>query len=192
MATTALIPAVVRPSSAVTEIALVAGGVALLAASAQVVIPLPFTPVPVTGQTFAALLVGGAFGASRGLASMMVYLLVGALGAPVFAQGEGGLGVFSMPTAGYLVGMLLAATLVGAVAERGWDRKVVPALGAMVLGSAVIYSVGVGWLALSLDVGLGKAVALGLTPFLIGDALKIALAAGLLPAAWKVLDKVRG
>lgn len=192
MATTALVPAVVRPSSAVTEIALVAGGVALLAASAQVVIPLPFTPVPVTGQTFAALLVGGAFGASRGLASMMVYLLVGALGAPVFAQGEGGLGVFSMPTAGYLVGMLLAATLVGAVAERGWDRKVVPALGAMVLGSAVIYSVGVGWLALSLNVGLGKAVALGLTPFLIGDALKIALAAGLLPAAWKVLDKVRG
>lgn len=192
MATTALIPAVVRPSSAVTEIALVAGGVALLAASAQVVIPLPFTPVPVTGQTFAALLVGGAFGASRGLASMMVYLLIGALGAPVFAQGEGGLGVFSMPTAGYLVGMLLAATLVGAVAERGWDRKVVPALGAMVLGSAVIYSVGVGWLALSLNVGLGKAVALGLTPFLIGDALKIALAAGLLPAAWKVLDKVRG
>lgn len=148
--------------------------------------PVPGSPVPVTGQTFAALLVGTAFGARRGFLSLALYALVGMAGVPWFANGTSGAGGASF---GYVLGMLLAATVVGALARRGADRSVLRTAGAMVLGSALIYAVGVPYLALSTGMSFGAAVAAGLTPFLIGDALKAALAMGLLPATWKLLGR---
>lgn len=197
MSSTAIVPTLVRPSNRVVALVadavLVALGVALVAASAQFSIHLPHTPVPITGQTFAVLLVGGAYGASRALATMAAYLVVGGLGYGVFAQHASGWDVlrFSSATGGYLVGMLIAAAVVGWLADRGWDRKPWRSLPTMVLGNVVIYAVGATWLAHALGVGAQQAWDLGVKDFLIGDALKIALAAGLLPAAWAVVDRVR-
>jgi biotin transport system substrate-specific component len=197
MSSTAIVPTLVRPSNRVVALAadavLVALGVALIAASAQLSIHLPHTPVPITGQTFAVLLVGGAYGASRASATMAAYLVVGGLGFAVFAQHSSGWDVLrlSSATGGYLVGMLVAAALVGWLADRGWDRKASRSLPAMALGNVVIYAVGATWLAHALGVGAQQAWDLGVKDFLVGDALKILLAAGLLPAAWSVVDKVR-
>jgi biotin transport system substrate-specific component len=197
MSSTAIVPTLVRPSNRVVALVadavLVALGVALVAASAQLSIHLPHTPVPITGQTFAVLLVGGAYGAARASATLAAYLVVGGLGYGVFAQHSSGWDVlrFSSATGGYLVGMLVAAALVGWLADRGWDRKPWRSLPTMVLGNVVIYAVGATWLAHALGVGAQQAWDLGVKDFLIGDAIKIALAAGLLPAAWFVVDKVR-
>ena len=149
--------------------------------------------MPITGQTFGVLLVGGAYGASRGFATMAAYLVVGGLGYGVFAGHASGWDVlrFSSATGGYLVGMLVAATLVGWLADRGWDRKAVRSLPAMVLGNVVIYAFGVVWLAHALDLTASQAWHAGVRPFLPGDAIKILLAAGLLPAAWKLVDAIR-
>ncbi|NBM18036.1 biotin transporter BioY [Streptomyces sp. GC420] len=174
------------PASRTRDIALVAGGAVLTGIAAQISVPVPGSPVPVTGQTFAALLVGTALGARRGMAALAVYALAGVAGMPWFAEGTSGYG---MPSFGYIIGMLLAATVVGALARRGADRSVLRTAGAMVLGSAVIYAVGVPYLALATGMTLGQAVAAGLTPFLIGDALKAALAMGALPAAWKLIGR---
>jgi biotin transport system substrate-specific component len=197
MSSTALVPSLVRPSNRtaalVTDAVLVALGVALIAASAQISIPLPHTPVPITGQTFAVLLLGGAYGATRGFATMAVYLAVGGLGFGVFAQHAAGWDLLklSSATGGYLVGMLVAAGLVGWFADRGWDRKATRSLPTMILGNVVIYAVGATWLAHALGVGAQQAWDLGVKDFLVGDAIKILLAAGLLPAAWKLVDAVR-
>lgn len=197
MSSTALVPSLVRPSNRtaalVTDAVLVALGVALIAASAQISIPLPHTPVPITGQTFAVLLLGGAYGATRGFATMAVYLAVGGLGFGVFAQHASGWDLlkFSSATGGYLVGMLVAAGLVGWFADRGWDRKATRSLPTMILGNVVIYAFGATWLAHALGVGAQQAWDLGVKDFLVGDAIKILLAAGLLPAAWKLVDAVR-
>jgi biotin transport system substrate-specific component len=197
MSSTAIVPTLVRPSNRVVALVadavLVALGVALVAASAQLSLHLPHTPVPITGQTFAVLLVGGAYGASRALATMAAYLVVGGLGYGVFAQHASGWDVlrFSSATGGYLVGMLVAAAVVGWLADRGWDRKPWRSLPTMVLGNVVIYAVGATWLAHALGVGAQQAWDLGVKDFLIGDALKIVLAAGLLPSAWFVVDRVR-
>ena len=134
--------------------------------------------MPVTGQTFAALLVGAGLGAGRGFLSLALYALVGMAGMPWFANGTSGAGGASF---GYVLGMLLASTVVGALARRGADRSVLRTAGTMVLGSAIIYAVGVPYLAASTGMSLSAAVAAGLTPFLLGDALKAALAMGLLP-----------
>ncbi|WP_199552889.1 biotin transporter BioY [Streptomyces sp. N35] len=174
------------PASRVRDIALVVGGAALTALSAQLSVPVPGSPVPVTGQTFAALLVGTALGARRGLLSLALYALVGGLGAPVFQGGTHGWGGASF---GYVVGMLLAAGMVGALARRGGDRSVLRTAGTMVLGSAVIYAVGVPWLMASTGLSLSAAWAAGVVPFLIGDALKAALAMGALPSAWKLVGR---
>ena len=197
MSSTAIVPTLVRPSNRVVALVadavLVALGVGLVAASAQFSIHLPHTPVPITGQTFAVLLVGGAYGASRALATMAAYLVVGGLGYGVFAQHASGWDVlrFSSATGGYLVGMLVAAAVVGWLADRGWDRKPWRSLPTMVLGNVLIYVVGATWLAHALGVGAQQAWDLGVKDFLIGDALKIVLAAGLLPSAWFVVDRVR-
>jgi biotin transport system substrate-specific component len=194
---TALVPSLVRPSSRavslVADAVLVALGVTLIGLSAQVTFHLPNTPVPFTGQTFAVLLVGGAYGATRGFATMAAYLVVGGLGYGVFAGHSSGWDVlkFSSATGGYLVGMLVAAGLVGWLADRGWDRKATRSLPAMVLGNVVIYAFGFFWLQHALDVTANQAWHLGVRPFLPGDAIKILLAAGLLPAAWKLVDAVR-
>ncbi|MFG2328650.1 biotin transporter BioY [Streptomyces sp. NPDC048604] len=168
---------------------LVLGGAALTGLAAQLSVPVPGSPVPVSGQTFAALLVGTAFGARLGFLSLGLYAVAGMAGVPWFAEGASGT---SMPSLGYVLGMMLAATVVGALARRGADRSVLRTAGAMALGSAVVYAVGVPYLALATGMSLSEAVAQGLVPFLIGDALKAALAMGLLPAAWKLLGGREG
>ncbi|MEU6976654.1 MULTISPECIES: biotin transporter BioY [unclassified Streptomyces] len=174
------------PASRARDIALVVGGAALTGLAAQLTVPVPGSPVPVSGQTFAALLVGTALGARRGFLSLGVYAVAGMAGLPWFAEASSG---WSMPSFGYILGMLLAATVVGALARRGADRSVLRTAGTMVLGSAIIYAVGVPYLALATGMTLGQAVSAGLVPFLIGDALKAALAMGALPAAWKLVGR---
>ncbi|WP_149182400.1 biotin transporter BioY [Streptomyces sp. TRM49041] len=174
------------PSTRARDIALVAGGAVLTGFAAQIAVLVPGSPVPVSGQTFAALLVGTALGARRGFLSLALYTLVGMAGVPWFAQGTAG---YAMPTFGYIVGMLLAATAVGALARRGADRSVLRMAGTMALGSLIIYAVGVPYLALAMGMTLSEAVAVGMVPFLIGDALKAALAMGLLPAAWRLAGR---
>ncbi|MFD7611970.1 biotin transporter BioY [Streptomyces sp. NPDC059828] len=174
------------PASRTKDIALVMGGAVLTGIAAQISVPVPGSPVPVTGQTFAALLVGTALGARRGFLALAVYAVAGVAGVPWFAEASSGYG---MPSFGYILGMLLAATVVGALARRGADRSVLRTAGTMVLGSAIIYAVGVPYLAVATGMPFGKAVALGLVPFLVGDALKAALAMGALPAAWKLVDR---
>ncbi|HIE51076.1 MAG TPA: biotin transporter BioY [Armatimonadetes bacterium] len=164
---------------------LIAGGSLWVALSAQVAIPLPFTPVPITGQTFGVLLVGFALGARRGAASLVLYLVEGAAGLPVFAGATGGMARLWGPTGGYLFGFVAAAALTGYLAERGWDRRVSWTFLGMALGNAVIYLCGLPWLAHF--VGEGQVWAAGLLPFLAGDGLKAALAAALLPFVWQVV-----
>lgn len=174
------------PASRVREAALVVGGAVLTGVAAQLAVPVPGSPVPVTGQTFAALLVGTALGARRGLFALALYAMVGAAGVPWFAEGGSGIG---MPSFGYVLGMLLAAVVVGSLARRGADRSAWRMAGTMLLGSAVIYAVGVPYLALATGMSASAAVAAGLTPFLMGDALKAALAMGVLPTAWRFANK---
>lgn len=168
------------------DTALVVGGAALTGIAAQIAVPVPGSPVPVSGQTFAALLVGTALGARRGFLSLALYAMVGMAGMPWFAEGESG---YAMPSFGYILGMLLAATVVGALARRGADRSMLRTAGAMALGSVIIYAVGVPYLALATGMSFSAAIAAGLVPFLIGDALKAALAMGALPSAWKLIGR---
>ncbi|MER6082357.1 biotin transporter BioY [Streptomyces sp. NPDC001833] len=173
------------PASRVRDAALVAGGAALTGLAAQIAVPVPGSPVPVTGQTFAALLVGTALGARRGLLSLALYALAGLAGVPWFASGTSGVSV----SFGYILGMMLASAVVGSLARRGADRGVLRMAGTMLLGEAIIYAVGVPYLAYAADMSASAAIAAGLTPFLIGDAVKAALAMGAVPAAWKLVDK---
>lgn len=170
----------------VRNVALVVGGAAFVGVSAQIAIPLPFTPVPLTLQTFAVLLTAAALGSMRGVAAMALYAVVGAAGFPWFAEASSG---YSAPSFGYIVGFIAAAFVVGRIAEHGATRSVVRTAGLMVVGNVIIYAVGLVWLKNSLDASWSDAIAWGLTPFLIGDAIKIAAAAGLLPATWKGLKK---
>ena len=181
-----LLPAATASRARVRDAALVLGGAALTGVAAQIAVPVPGSPVPVTGQTFAALLVGASLGAGRGLLSLALYALAGLAGMPWFAGGASGAGG---ATFGYILGMLLAATVVGALARRGGDRGVLRTAGTMAAGTALIYAVGVPYLALSTGMPFGEAVAVGLVPFLIGDALKAALAMGALPTAWKLAGR---
>jgi biotin transport system substrate-specific component len=165
-------------------VAAVAGAVALTALMAQVVIHLPFTPVPVTGQTFAVLVTGAALGWRRGLLAQALYVLLGLVGLPVFAGGTGGLGQLVGASGGYLLGFVAAAAVLGWLAERGWDRGR-EVVAAMLLGEAALYLFGVGWLAVYLH-SVEEAVLLGFVPFMVGDAVKLAASAALLPLAWRL------
>jgi biotin transport system substrate-specific component len=159
----------------------------LIALSAQVAIPLPFTPVPITMQTLIVLLTGLLLGSRLGTATLAAYLVEGVVGLPVFTQWGSGIAHLLGPTGGYLIGFVFAAGLVGFLAERGWDRQVWTTLVAMVLGNLVIYAFGVGWL--STFLGVGTALAKGMLPFLIGDAVKIALAMVALPGGWALMQR---
>lgn len=178
------------------DIALVVAGTALTALAAQAVVPL--WPVPMTLQTFAVLLVGTTLGPVRGALSMGLYLVVGVLGLPVFAEAKSG-SLFSLTSGGFVIGFILAAALVGYLAQREWDRRFVGTLVSFAAGTIVIYAVGLPWLFVSLS-NLGPAVwhdylgfdsvlaatfGAGVLPFLVGDLLKALLAAALLPAAWR-------
>ena len=178
----------VIPRSFVNDVALILGGAVLTAVAAQIAIPM--WPVPITGQTFAVLLVGAVLGASRGAISMIAYFSMGAAGLPVFTGMASGI-TFGT-TFGYLVGFIAAAAVVGWLAQLNWQKKVAGVIASFLIGNAVIYLFGLPWLAfalsnLNLASNLGAVLAAGLIPFLIGDAIKIALAAAALPLAWKYL-----
>jgi len=181
-----LLPASTAARARLRDVALVLGGAALTGVAAQLAVPVPGSPVPVTGQTFAALLIGAGLGARRAFASLGLYAAAGVAGMPWFAEGASGA---AMPSFGYILGMLLAATVVGALARRGGDRGVLRTAGTMAVGTVIIYAVGVPYLALTTGMSLGQAVAAGLVPFLVGDALKAALAMGALPTAWKLIGR---
>jgi biotin transport system substrate-specific component len=174
-------------SSVAFKIALVVGGSLLIAGLAQITVKLPFTPVPFSGQTLGVLLVGGALGATLGAASVLLYMAEGAVGLPFFAEGESGLDHlgFASATGGYLWAFLVAAAVVGWLARRGWDRGIGSSIGAMLVGEVIIFTIGVTWLAAALDVPATEALELGLYPFIVGDAIKLFLAAGALPLAWR-------
>ena len=174
------------PGIWVKDVLLVFAAAGLTGLLAQISIHLPGTPVPMTGQTLGVLVTGCALGSKRGAAGMLLYDLLGIVGLPWFAGGgHGYVGV----NFGYLLGFVLAAYLCGFVAERGADRRIIGALPAMVLGEIAIYVVGVTWLSVDLHVGPGKALSLGFTPFVAGDAVKAAIGAALLPAAWKLTGR---
>lgn len=181
--------ALVAPQGWVKSAALVVGFSLFVALSAQVVVPLPWTPVPVTGQTFAVLLTGALLGSRLGALALAVYLVEGALGLPFFRGGQGGAHYLLLtPTAGYLFSYPLAAYVTGRLAERGWDRKYIWAAAAMALGSAVVLVCGWAWLAAVTGSG-AEAFRLGVLPFLPGDVIKVALAAAVLPTGWALLKR---
>ncbi|MGI8683000.1 MAG: biotin transporter BioY [Mycobacteriales bacterium] len=184
-----LVLADLLPGTRARDAALVVVGAALVGASAQIAIALPFTPVPLTMQPFAVLLAGATFGLRRGAAAMLLYLLVGLAGVPWFAQHNGGPTIVHAASFGYLLSYPFAAALVGALAARGGDRTVLRTAGSMALGLLVIYAFGLPWLMAVLHVGLAQGLALGVTPFLLGDAIKVALAAGLLPTTWRLIGR---
>ena len=188
----------VFPRHLVVDATLIALGAALTAALAQVVIPL--WPVPITGQTFAVLFVGTVLGSIRGAISMALYLVVGVLGAPIFADGKSG-SLIGSTSGGFVIGFVVAAFVVGLLAERQWDRKVLRTFVSFVAGTVVIYAFGLPWLYVVLSTFpaevltdyfgttnvLQGTIQGGIVPFLIGDTIKAVLAAALLPAAWKLL-----
>jgi biotin transport system substrate-specific component len=185
--------AVLSRSTWLTEAILLAAGVLLIALSAQITFHLPGTPVPISGQTFAVLLVGSAYGATRGVATTGLYLLVGIVGLPVFQSGSSGWSEVSGATGGYLVGMLLAAGVVGALAEQRWDRRLSSSITSMLTGSVVIYACGLAWLYHELPhATFASTLSAGLYPFVVGDLLKLYLAGALLPGAWALMRKLRG
>ncbi|MBG0560854.1 biotin transporter BioY [Actinoplanes aureus] len=172
--------------SLVRDVVLVVGAAATVGAAAQIAIPVPGTPVPITGQTFAVLLVGATLGAYRGAAGMLVYLVAGVLGVPWFADGSAG---WPAATAGYLLGFIVAAALTGQLAALGADRRPGLTIALMAAGNVLIYLVGVPWLAFATGMDLTTAVTKGLIPYLFGDVLKTALAAALLPATWALVNR---
>jgi biotin transport system substrate-specific component len=181
-----------RLSVRLRHLALILAGTLLIALGARLSFVIPGNPVPVTGQTFGVLVAGGALGFRRGIASTALYVLLGIVGLPLFALGKTGIEVVLGATGGYLVGFVLAAALVGRLAELGWDRHVAGSVAAMLLGEAAIYVVGVPWLAVSYGKDLGWGVQNGLTPFIAGDAVKMLLAAGIFPATWWIVGRRPG
>lgn len=166
---------------------LVVGGALFTALLAQVSVRLPFTPVPITLQTLSVLLVGTALGARRGALALAFYVLLGSVGLPVFAGGTGGLTRLVGPTGGYLLGFVVAAWLAGWLAERRFDRTPGRSLFTMVLANLMIYAFGLPWLAFY--VGWNHVLLYGFLPFIVGDTLKLLLASGLLPVAWRVVGE---
>ena len=181
----------VLPRATWVTIAGIAGFALLTAAAAQVEIRLWFTPVPITGQTFAVLLSGAALGSLAGGASQLLYLALGAAGLPFYAGGGSGWEVVRGATGGYLIGFVVAAYVIGHLAERHRDRTVMSAIPLFLTGTVIIYLCGVPWLAHALGTSWQRGVELGLTPFVIGDLIKIALAGVVLPTAWRLAGRRR-
>lgn len=176
-----------RVSPFLRSVLLVVAGALLIFLTARVAITIPGNPVPYTLQNFGILVAGGALGLQRGGLAALLYVALGVIGLPFFAEGRGGLSVIWGATGGYLVGFIVAAALVGRLAELGWDRRIGGAIGATLLGTIVIYLVGVPWLAVSTSMTLGDAINAGLVPFLVVDAVKLLAAAAVFPAAWWVV-----
>ena len=183
----------VLPRTRAVTVTLMIGFALLTALAAQITIPIPGTPVPITGQTFAVLLAGAALGPWAGAGSQAIYWSLGAMGLPFYSDASGGWEAATGATAGYLVGFIIAAWVVGALAVRGQDRNVWSAIPAFLAGNAVIYLFGVPWLLASVEAftTVGDALAAGFTPFVIGDLVKIVIAGLLLPLAWKLVDMTK-
>ena len=181
--------ALVSQSNAVTKTALVIGGTAFLALMAQISIPVPGSPVPLTGQTLGALLIGSAYGASLGFTTFATYLIVGFVGVPVFASGTHGFARITGATGGYLVGMLLATLITGYLAGRKWDQKIKTVVPAMILGDLVIFSAGLFWLHHAIHASWALTFKLGFTPFIVGEVIKIAIASTTMPTLWRFVPK---
>lgn len=175
-----------RISERTRDITLILLGSWLIALFAQVEILLPFSPVPITGQTFAVLLVGAMLGSKRGVAAVLAYIAQGVAGLPFFAGGASGFGILTGATAGYLVGFIVAAYMIGLLAERGLERSFKTSIAPFLVGTIIIYAFGVGWLSIVVGSFL-KALEFGLFPFVIGDAIKLLAAAAALPSAWKMI-----
>jgi biotin transport system substrate-specific component len=170
-----------RVAHAVRDVLLVAGAAGFVGALAQISIHLSFTPVPITGQTLGVLLAGTALGWRRAAAALALYAIAGVAGVPWFAGGTTG---YASASFGYIVGFFFAATVCGYLAGRGADRSVLKSVPAMIAAEVIIYAFGLTWLALDLHLSAGATLSDGLTPFLAGDAIKAAIAAGLLPLVW--------
>ncbi|MFP7833336.1 biotin transporter BioY [Marisediminicola sp. LYQ134] len=169
------------------DLALIATGAAVTAVAAQIAVPL--WPVPITGQTLAVLLVGSTLGAVRGALSMVLYAVLGIVGLPIFSDGSAGLSIVAGPTGGYIIGFVFAAALVGWVAERAGDRRVLGAALSFLGGTVVTFAFGLPWLAASLGLTLEQTLQSGLYPFIIGGLVKSALAAAAIPAVWALLSR---
>ena len=176
-------------STAVTKVGLVLGGTLFLSAMAQLSIPLPGSPVPFTGQTLAILLLGTAYGASLGLTTIALYILAGISGAPVFQSHNQGWDYFVGKTGGYLVGMIIATFVIGALAGRRWDQRIRTAIPTMLLGDAIVFAVGVPWLHHVAPLTWSLAIKFGFTNFILAEAIKIAIASTALPTVWKFVPQ---
>lgn len=174
------------PASRVRDVALVTGAALLTALLAQVVVPVPGSPVPITGQTLAVVLTAAALGPVRGVAGQALYLALGATGLPFYSDASGGVDVVAGATGGYLLGFLPAALLIGLAARRGRDRRVLAALPLFLAGQLVIFAVGVPWLAAAADLSAAQALDAGFFPFVVGGLVKAVVAGALLPAAWRL------
>ena len=177
-----------KKKALVVNVAVVIGASWLLALSAQISFYVPFTIVPVTAQTFAVLMIAAMLGSNRAVSAVLTYIAQAAMGLPFFAMSKAGAWVLVGPTGGYLVGFVLAAMIVGRLADKGWDRSVWKTAAAMTLGTLAIYTLGVFWLTV-LTSSLQTALLAGLYPFIAAEALKVISAAAILPAGWKLLNK---
>jgi biotin transport system substrate-specific component len=181
--------AVISRTTAITQISLILGGTIFLAAMAQITFPIPGSPVPFTGQTLGVLLLGTAYGASLGFSTVAFYLLMGIAGAPIFASGSHGFEKIAGATGGYLVGMLIASLVLGALAGRKWDQKIKTVIPTMIIGNVIIFTAGLIWLHQYTGQSWSWTIDKGLTPFILAEFIKIAIASTALPAVWRLVAK---
>jgi biotin transport system substrate-specific component len=181
--------ALIQRASAVTQISLILSGTVFLAVMAQISFPIPGSPVPFTGQTLGVLLLGTAYGASLGFSTMAFYLLMGILGAPIFAAGSHGFEKIAGATGGYLLGMLLSTLALGALAGRKWDQKIKTVIPTMIIGNSIVFTFGLIWLHQYTGQSWAWTFEKGLTPFVFGELLKIAIASTALPVLWRFVSK---
>ncbi len=189
LATTTLRTSLFPRSSALTRVLFVTGGVIFLSALAQVAFPIPGSPVPFTGQTLGVLLLATSYGATLGATTFALYLLAGIAGAPIFANGSHGIEKVVGATGGYLLGMLIASFVLGKLAQRRLDQKFITALPAMLLGNLIIFTFGLIWLHQYTGQDWAWTFNAGLTPFILGEVLKIAIAGTSLPILWRFVQK---
>jgi biotin transport system substrate-specific component len=176
-----------RLNTRVRDSLLIATGALFIYLTSLIVVP--HDPIPWTGQTFGVLMVGGALGLRRGLLAVALYVLLGYVGLPFFAEGRSGASVILGPSGGYLIGFIVAGAVVGRLAELGWDRRLGGAIGMMLVGSAIIYAIGLPWLGAVAHLTPSDTIAKGLAPFVLWDAIKLLVAAGIFPATWWLIGR---